>query len=158
MENIRREDKRKILEIKNFRQRLVKGGEIDEFRILFAQIGNYKDATAREHAAATYPLFEKTMQLKLYTKLKNQFNHGDPLTQLIGVPKIFRTLEGEEKRIFVEEIAHGNAALQAAEFNDKIAAGVHDKGVNLRKIAKDATIKKQHAKQLKQILVSAGIQ
>lgn len=154
--NFKREDKKIIKQITELRKELSLNRELKWNQILFAQVKMIQ-ATAREHAAATFPLYVgKNEHLKYWTQFKRLFNiFQDRKKKIIGVPHILQTVDGKRRRYFFEELAYKGTAGEAKKHQDKLNKGGLEKSKDLELIEKDTKLKLQHERELKEILKRA---
>jgi hypothetical protein len=160
----RREDRRKIDEIKNLRKRLAANRKLNLYNILFCQVKKTA-GTAREHGQATdFPLesFSRKKRaenpLGMWTQLKRWFNiTGDPTEKIIGVRHRFPGIDDKERVYVIEEIAYHKTAGDARQHQHKINKGGLKKEKDLAEIERDTTLKAKHDKKLRALLKEAGI-
>jgi|SRR4030095_7220825 len=160
----RREDKRKIDEIRNLRKRLAANRKLNLYNIVFCQVKKTA-STAREHGQGTdFPLQSFSGKkkvddpLRMWTALKRWFNiTDDPTEQIIGVAHRFPGIDGKERVYVIEEIAHHKTAGDAKQHQHKINKGGLKKEERLAKIEQDPTLKAKHDRKLRALLKEAGI-
>jgi len=158
MVNMKRNDKQVVRAIRDFRERLAKSGNVTDDEIKFAQVEEFQ-ATRREHADASYPLYpEHELRVKLWTESNRAFNvEGDDEELVIGVPHRVRTLEGKIRQIFFEELADNRTATDAKNHQDRLNKGGLKKSSKLGHIENTPGLKQKHQRKLRAIKKRAGV-
>jgi hypothetical protein len=91
--------------------------------------------------------------MNLYTEIKRRYNKSteNPDEECIGVPYQIRDVHGNIRRIWYEQLAAGEPALNMALWCEKPRDGYNDKISRLRRMGRDKKLKARHDAKMREL-------